>query len=216
MKNIKSIADILPEGLDESTVESIFKLVDSTINEQVEEHIGLLEAKVNAFLRTKIDQIKEQALTELSEENEVFRNARLFESVRTLMTLEMNQDDEDNALSEMAAQHGELQEEFSVVSEQLNMLVSENEKLQNTIKVLDSKVSLSENSVADLESQKLQLQEEVDNLVAAQEEAFVSSERAVLVSNADETLNEDRTHNTNLNEFLNDEVMKFMPFSQNK
>lgn len=216
MKNIKSIADILPEGLDESTIESIFKLVDSTINEQVEEHIGLLEAKVNAFLRTKIDQIKEQALTELSEENEVFRNARLFESVRTLMTLEMNQDDEDNALSEMAAQHGELQEEFSVVSEQLNMLVSENEKLQNTIKVLDSKVSLSENSVADLESQKLQLQEEVDNLVAAQEEAFVSSERAVLVSNADETLNEDRTHNTNLNEFLNDEVMKFMPFSQNK
>ena len=68
MDNLKDIANILPEGLDESTVETIFELVDSTINEQVSEKIGLLEAKVNAYLRTKVDQLKEQALTELSEE----------------------------------------------------------------------------------------------------------------------------------------------------
>ena len=101
MSNIKNIADILPEGLDESTVEQIFQLVDSTINEQVAEKIGLLEARVTAYIRTKIDDLKEQALSELSEENEVYRNARLFESVRTLMSLELNTDDEDNALSEM-------------------------------------------------------------------------------------------------------------------
>ena len=65
MDNLKDIANILPEGLDESTVETIFELVDSTINEQVSEKIGLLEAKVNAYLRTKVDQLKEQALTEL-------------------------------------------------------------------------------------------------------------------------------------------------------
>jgi ABC-type phosphate transport system auxiliary subunit len=128
MKKLKNIADILPEGLDESTVEAIFQLVDATINEQVEEKIGLLEAKVSAYLRTKVDQLKEQALTELSEENEVFRNARLFESVRTLMALELNNGDEDNALSEMTSQHGELQEEFDVLTEQVNKLVVENEK----------------------------------------------------------------------------------------
>ena len=211
MSNIKNISDILPEGLDESTVEAIFALVDSTINEQVAENIGLLEAKVNAYLRTKVDQLKEQALTELSEESEVFRNARLFESVRTLMALELNSDDEEGALSEMTSQHGELQEEFDVLTEQVNLLVRENEKLQGTVKVLGDKVAITENTVEDLEGQKLQLLEEVENLEAASEEKFNSSERAVVVSRADQEINEERASYSN--EFLNDEVMKFMPFS---
>ena len=211
MSNLKNIAEILPEGLDESTVEAIFSLVDSTINEQVEEKIGLLEAKVNAYLRTKIDNLKEQALAELSEENEVYRNARLFESVRTLMALELNTDDEDSALSEMTNQHGDLQEEFDVLTEQVNSLVLENDKLQNTVKVLDNKVSLTEQTVDELEGHKSQLLEEVENLEASQEEAFASSEKAIVISRADREVNEERTYD---NKFLTDEVMKFMPFSQ--
>ena len=213
MSKVKNIADILPEGLDESTVEAIFGMVDETINDQVNEKIGLLEAKVNAYLRTKVDQLKEQALTELSEESEVFRNARLFESVRTLMALELNSDDEEAALSEMTNQHGELQEEFDVLTEQVNALVRENEKLQNTVTVLDSKVSITENSVEELQGQKEQLLEEVENLEAASEEKFNSSERAVVVSRADQEINENERTSFD-NEFLNDEVMKFMPFSQ--
>lgn len=211
MSNLKNISDILPEGLDESTVEAIFELVDSTINEQVAENIGLLEAKVNAYLRTKVDQLKEQALAELSEESEVFRNARLFESVRTLMALELNSDDEESALSEMTHQHGELQEEFDVLTEQVNLLVRENETLQSTVKVLGDKVAITENTVEDLEGQKAQLLEEVENLEAATEEKFNSSEKAVVVSRADQEINEERASYSN--EFLNDEVMKFMPFS---
>jgi hypothetical protein len=213
MNKLKNIADILPEGLDQSTVEAIFQLVDATINEQVEEKIGLLEAKVNAYLRTKVDQLKEQALTELSEENEVFRNARLFESVRTLMALELNNGDEDNALSEMTNQHGELQEEFDVLTEQVNKLVVENEKLQNTVKVLKDKVTLSEGTVEKLKGQKAQLLEEVENLVAARDEAFKSSEQAVVVTKADKVINEEKAYQQR-NAFLTDEVMKFMPFSQ--
>tara|TARA_R110002020_G_scaffold106771_4_gene248313 strand:- start:6390 stop:7028 length:639 start_codon:yes stop_codon:yes gene_type:complete len=211
MSNLNNIAEILPEGLDESTVEAIFGLVDSTINEQVEEKIGLLEAKVNAYLRTKIDQLKEQALAELSEESEVYRNARLFESVRTLMALELTTDDEDSALSEMTNQHGELQEEFDVLTDQVNSLVLENDKLQNTVRVLDNKVSITEQTVEELEGHKSQLLEEVENLEASKEEAFASSEKAVVISRADQELNEERTYD---NKFLTDEVMKFMPFSQ--
>jgi predicted nuclease with TOPRIM domain len=214
MSNLKNIADILPEGLDESTVQAVFELVDSTINEQVAEKVGLLEAKVNAYLRTKVDRLKEQALAELSEENEVFRNARLFESVRTLMALELNGADEDNALSEMTSQHGELQEEFDVLTDQVNALVVENEKLQGTIKVLNDKVSISEGVVEQLEGHKAQLLEEVENLVAARDEAFASSEQAVVVSQADVEINESKTQTGN--EFLTDEVMKFMPFSSQK
>ena len=173
MSNVKNIADILPEGLDESTIQSIFEMVDSTINEQVSDKISLLESKVNAYLRTKVDQLKDQALAELSEESEVFRNARLFESVRTLMALELNSGDEEAALSEMTNQHGELQEEFDVLTDQVNQLVRENERLQSTVKVLDSKVSVTEST--------------------------------------DKEINEERTSYSN--EFLNDEVMKFMPFS---
>jgi peptidoglycan hydrolase CwlO-like protein len=211
MSNIKNIADILPDGLDESTVQAVFELVDSTINEQVAEKVGLLEAKVNAYLRTKVDRLKEQALAELSEESEVFRNARLFESVRTLMALELNGADEDNALSEMTSQHGELQEEFDVLTSQVNSLVVENEKLQGTIKVLNDKISISEGNVEELEGHKAQLLEEVENLVAARDEAFASSEQAVVVSQADIEINESKTQTGN--EFLTDEVMKFMPFS---
>jgi uncharacterized small protein (DUF1192 family) len=97
--------------------------------------------------------------------------------------------------------------------EQVNSLVRENENLQNTVKVLDSKVSVTESSVQELEGQKAQLLEEVENLEAASEEKFNSSERAVVVSRADQEINEnERTPFEN--EFLNDEVMKFMPFSQ--
>ena len=211
MSNVKNIADILPEGLDESTVEAIFGMVDSAINEQVSDKISLLEAKVNAYLRTKVDQLKEQAISELSEESEVFRNARLFESVRTLMALELTSDDEDSALSEMTNQQGELQEEFDVLTDQVNQLVRENERLQSTVKVLDNKVSVTEGTVQDLEGQRVQLLEEVENLEAASEEKFLSSERAIVVSDADKEINEERTQYKN--EFLNDEVMKFMPFN---
>ena len=213
MSNIKNIADILPEGLDESTVEQIFQLVDSTINEQVAEKIGLLEARVTAYIRTKIDDIKEQALTELSEENEVYRNARLFESVRTLMSLELNTDDQDNALSEMTGQYGELQEEFDVLNNQLASLVEENQNLENTVRVMDKKVSIAEGTAYELETEKAQLLEEVENLEAAKDEAFVSSEKAVVVSKADLEINEERTQTNKSNEFLTDEVMKFMPFT---
>ena len=211
MSNVKNIADILPEGLDESTVEAIFGMVDSAINEQVSDKISLLEAKVNAYLRTKVDQLKDQAISELSEESEVFRNARLFESVRTLMALELTSDDEDSALSEMTNQQGELQEEFDVLTDQVNQLVRENERLQSTVKVLDTKVSVTESTVKDLEGQRGQLLEEVENLEAASEEKFLSSERAIVVSSADKEINEERTQYKN--EFLNDEVMKFMPFN---
>jgi len=210
MSKLKNIAEILPDGLDESTVEEIFKMVDSTINEQVEEKISLLEAKVNGYLRTKIDQLKEQALAELSEEDEMFRNARLFESVRTLMSLELSEKDEGNALTEMTGNYGELQEEFDVLIDQVNKLVDENEKLQGTLKVLDNKVSLSESEVEELRGVNGQLREDVENLEASKDEAFVSSEKAIVISNADREINEERTDD---NRFLTDEVMKFMPFS---
>ena len=210
MNNVKQIADLLPEGLDESTVESIFQLVDSTINEQVQSQVRILESKVTAYLRTKVEDLKTQALTELSEESEVFRNARLFESVRSLMALELSEADEENAVNDITSQYTELQEEFDVLSDQINSVVVENEKLEGTVKVLSNKVSLTESQLYETEESNKHLQEEVANLEASKEEAFVSSEKAIVISNAEKEINEERTQD---NEFLTDEVMKFIPFS---
>jgi regulator of replication initiation timing len=209
MSKVTDIASILPEGLSESTVQKIFELVDETINEQVEKQVEILEAKVNAFLRTKIERLKEHALAELAEENEIFRNARLFESVRTLMALELSGDDEQSALSEMTTQAQELQEETDVLTEQLNQLVLENQKLSGTIKTLSDQVAIQESTVGGLESEKEQLQEEVENLKAIQDEAFHTSEKAIVISQADKEITEERVHHSN--EFLTDEVMSFMP-----
>jgi len=210
-KKLTNIAQVLPEGLDESTVEKIFTLVDSVINEQVESKVKLLEAKVNAFLRTKIDQLKEQALTELVEENEVFRNAKLFESVRTLMTLELSQNDESSLVTEMKEQSDELEQEVSTLSEQINKLILENEKLQNTIKVLSNKVNLSEQKTRKLEKDRMKLVEEVKNLEASADEPFVSSEKAVLISESERPVS---IREQVGNPFLSPEAMKLMPFSR--
>ena len=213
MDNSSNLDQILPDNLSESTVQAIMEMVDSIISEQVNERVTLLEAKVTAFLRTKVDRLKDQALTELSEESDVFRNARLFESVRSLMSLELNANDETNVVNHVVSEQKELQEELEVLTEQLNSLLSENEKLQNTVKVLDNKLSLSEEAIVSLGEERQELIEEVQNLHAVNEESFRSSEKAVLISEADvEEVSEQRTHS---NEFLTDEVMKFMPFTNN-
>ena len=112
----------------------------------------------------------------------------------------------------MTGQYGELQEECDVLNGQLASLVEENQRLENTVRVLDKKVSIAEDVASELETANVQLLEEVENLEAAKDEAFVSSEKAVVVSKADLEINESRTQDHS-NEFLTDEVMKFMPFT---
>ena len=212
MNNSDTLAGVLPDGISESTINSIFEMVDSLVEEQVQEKVTLLEAKVNAYLRQKIDRLKEQALTELSEESEVFRNARLFESVRSLMALELNANDESSAVSQVVGESAELQEELEVLTEQLQLVLSENEKLENTIRVLGGKIQLAEEKVSEMEERESQLLAEVENLEAIKEDTFHSSEKAIMISESEKEIAPERTH---FNEFLTDEVMKFMPFNTN-
>lgn len=141
----------------------------------------------------------------------MFRNAKLFESVRTLMTLELNDQDESSLIGEMKSQSDELEEEVTVLSEQINRLVLENEKLQNTIKVLDSKVNLSEQKTRKLEKDKMKLVEEVRNLEASQDDVFQSSEKAILISESEKPVS---VREQVGNPFLSPEAMKLMPFSR--
>ena len=209
MNNMQNIASLLPEGLSEEAASEIAALVSETITQQVEERVGILEAKVNSFLRTKVDDLKNHALAELEQENPVFRNARLFESVRTMMALELNQDDDNNAVAIVDEQKQELQEEVDVLTQELNRVLLENETLETNVNLLSDKQSLLENSIDDMGEENENLLGEIRDLEASQEKPFRSSEKALIVSEADEGSHQRTNAN---NEFLTDEVMKFMPF----
>lgn len=208
-KSLTKISEILPEGLSEETVEQIFALVDETIKDQVSEKIGLLEAKVTAFLRTKVDQIKDQAMEELAEESEVFRNAKLFESVKSLMSLEITESDKDSAVNDISTQFSELQEEFDLVVKNTEQVLLENEKLKNAVKVLNTRNKQLTESVKTLNEEKEQLLEEVTELEASEEMDFESSEKAIIFSKA-EKINEGKEFNDLYveNQFLTKEVLE--------
>ena len=158
----------------------------------------------------KIDEIKGQALTELEQENDTFKNARVFESLKALMSLELNNDDEDNAVSQTKREFAEVQEENDVLIRELNSALVECSKMENTVRVLSEKVEL-------LEDDRMDLQEAV---VALEESAvlpFESNEKAIVISDqndleAADTKENERDYDDN--QFINEDMMAFMPFKK--
>ena len=141
MKNnpLEQIAKLLPEGLTESMVESIATLVHQKIEEEVNAKTDALTVKVKAFLRGQIDSLKEQAIRELELENDTFRNAQLFESVKALFSTELNSEDEDNAINILSAEHQVASGKLEVLASELDNALKENVQLKNMIRVVSGK-----------------------------------------------------------------------------
>jgi hypothetical protein len=203
MTEIKSIAELLPEGLSEETVTQIAELVDSVIKEEVNERVKLLEAKVKGFLRMEIQSIKEHALKELQEESEVYRNAQLFESIKSLMALELSEKDENNAISEVVREQSEVEEENAVLVEELNSASKQIDQLERTIKLLSKKNRA-------LEEQTIQLESEVNELNEMNDLEFKSSEKAVMIAEEMKNTPVKKESKVN-NQFLTESVMALMP-----
>jgi len=197
----KPLNDLLPEGLSEETLEEVSKFVEDTIEEQVEEKTKILEARVNAYLRMHIDMLKEQAVKELELENETFRNSRLFEALRTYMSIELSRDDEESAIQELVSENETSHEEVTVLTDELNKALAQNEKLDSTLTALSAKISV-------MEGEHEERAQEIEELKEASEKPFKSSEKAVVIAN-----NVEQPKRTVSNEFLTEEVMKYMPFT---
>lgn len=203
MAEIKSIAELLPEGLTEETVSQIAELVDSVIKEEVNQRVKLLEAKVKGFLRMEIQSIKEHALKELQEESEVYRNAQLFESLKSLMALELTEKDESNAVAAAVREQSEVEEENKVLIEELNSASNQIQKLERTIKILSKKNK-------NLEEQTAHLESEITELVEQNDLDFRSSEKAVIIAEEMENTPVKKESKVN-NQFLTESVMALMP-----
>jgi len=201
------IAELLPEGLSEAAVSEIALLVNTVISEQVEEKTHQLEAKVKGFMRLRVDELKEHALKELREDEDFIRNAHLFESVKTLMALELSKDDEDSAISELVREQQEFETEVEVLTEELRKSFEETAKAEAQFKVLSQKV-------VKLEEDKATLLEAVDVLEESTDQPFKSSEKAVIITeNVDQKPKKSKEILDN--DFLTPEVMKFMPSNPN-
>ena len=203
------IAELLPEGLSEAAVTEIAKLVNTVISEQVDEKTSALEAKVKGFIRSRVDTLKDQAMRELQEENDTMRNASLFESVKTLMALEMKKDDEDNAISDLVQEQKEYEAEVDILTEELRKSFDETEKMNTSIKALTQKVDR-------LEEDKATLLEAVDVLEESKDKPFKSSEKAVIIAEDVDKREVNKPEAQAYNELLTPEVMKFMPQSNLK
>jgi citrate synthase len=201
------IAELLPEGLSEAAISEIATLVNNVITEQVDEKVHVLEAKVKGFIRSRVDDLKDQAVRELQEENETMRNASLFESVKTLMALELKKEDEENAISDLVQEQKEFEAEVTVLTEELKKSFEENEKLATSMIALSTKVEK-------LQEDKATLLEAVDVLEESKEMPFKSSEKAVIIAEDVDKREVNKPEAQAYNELLTPEVMKFMPQSK--
>ena len=207
MKNKqKTLDEILPEGLSESSVEEITNLMQDVINERVQDQVVVLEAKVSSFVRANIDSLKEQAMKELELEDDTYRNAKLFETVRSLMAVEMTEEDDANAIKVLTNESRQYESELGVLTKELDNVLKENNKLQTVVKVLSDKAETLEEERDSLVEAGSSLYEEMELLIETTKKPFKSSEKAVVVSENNVTV--ERTKN---NEFLTEDMMKFMP-----
>ena len=206
---MENLASLLPENLTEEALEDIANIVDSVITEQVNERVQELEDKVSSFLRLKMDSIKEQAMRELEVEDDTFKNAKNFEYLKSLMAIELSEDDNESAVALVSQEAQEIAEENQLIINELNEALMENARLENTIKVFNDKLAL-------VEEQNRTLQESVEHLEVVVEKPFKSNERALVISEeVDSDATQDETHNQN-NEFLTEDVMAFMPFNETR
>ena len=207
-QDIENLAGLLPEDLTEHAVDEIAQLVDSVITERVSTEVDGLITQVNAFLRMKVDEIKDYALQELQQDEDFVRNGQIYENMKVMMSMELNSNDRDTAITDLVNVNEESQENISTLTKEVERLMEENDKVISIAEALTDKVEL-------LENQKHELKEEAENLVESQQLPFESSEKAVMVSRSEDgPVAAENEEVQNINEFLTPEVMRFMPIAE--
>ena len=186
MTTFEQIAKLLPESLSESGLEEIASIIEETVQERVDAEAKSLEAKVGGFMRMKLNEMKENAIKELEKDNETFRAVKIYESLKSVIAEDLATSDEDAVASTYK---------------------TDNEKLQETVEDLNSKISalMTENST--LEDSVLNLREDVQVLDGVSKAPFKSSEQALVITN--ESINENSAPTSEVfNEFLTEDVVR--------
>jgi len=159
---LDKIAELLPKGFSESGMEEVGALVETLVQERVDSEIKGLEAKVSGYLRMKIDELKAQALKELENDDETFRAVKVYESLKAIVSEDIESKDSESAVSTYKEENNELKEAVESLNQKLSQTMSENHTLEESV---------------------LSLREDFKNLDDVQKKPFKSSEKALVITN---------------------------------
>jgi hypothetical protein len=205
-KILDSMAEHLPEGLDESILVKLSELCADYVEQRVEEEVSDLSTKVQSFIRGNIEKLKEQAIKELELENETYRNAQMFETVRSMFVLETTNQDEMNGMNALASLGEQQEEKNQALLRQVDKLLKENVNLKRQTKVSNDKNQKLEESLAAVRHEVESIQESANAERKLSETALVISEENFEVKETDEKLNEN--HAGHGNEWINQGVLE--------
>jgi len=205
-KILDSMAEHLPEGLDESILVKLSELCADYVEQRVEEEVSDLSTKVQSFIRGNIEKLKEQAIKELELENETYRNAQMFETVRSMFVLETTNQDEMNGMTALASLGEQQEEKNQALLRQVDKLLKENVNLKRQTKVSNDKNQKLEESLAAVRHEVESIQESANAERKLSETALVISEENFEVKETDEKLNEN--HAGHGNEWINQGVLE--------
>jgi hypothetical protein len=195
-KSILKLSELLPDNVSEETLNKIVSVIHDTISEEITERMSVLQAKTAAFLRANIDKIKQTAISELNEENEVYQDAMAFRQLKEVMGVSKvnisESTEPDHTLSE-------LQEENSVLLEQLNVLAQELASTKKKAKAYKAKAQLVESLTEEYEEQIALLKENNNSPV-------LNDKGVIIVESAKEESSSDVP-----NDFLTEEILALMP-----
>lgn len=191
--HIDKIVEKLPEGLTESGIEEVAELLDEVVEERVQEQVKLLEAKVKAFLRTKLEELKESAKRQLENDDEFVRRNKVFEAIKTIVAAELDGEDMNRAAKAYEGEAESLQAEVDALNTRLEEAIN-----QNTLLSSKSKKQYKELH---------RLSEALEGEREKVEAPFKSSESAIMITNESHGDNGLPTEAAE-NFFLNEDVIK--------
>jgi len=205
--SLEEIAKLLPEGLTDDLLEKIASLVHNKIVEEVNGKTQELTVKVKAYLRGQVERLKEQAIKELELENDVYRNAKLFESVKSLFVTELSDNDEVNAINLMAFEQDSLNKKLNVLAGELDKSLKESVELKKHLKVLLDKNRLLESKIKSNE-QTLNESRAIRSMSLKGDAQVISKEN--FQRQGKKLVESNKTPETVGNMFLTDEVMQLI------
>jgi len=206
---VKDIADLLPEGMSEELISEIAQVMQGIISERLDEEMSMLANKVHAFLRHQMDTIQEAALDELSESHDIYRDAQTLKDIKTVLSFEIEREDLDPIVSQVSEDVQKVEGDNELLIGELAQSIKETQQLERVIANLEDKVETLSEGIVQLQESNEFLEEELGS-------NFESTEKAIVITENVDTPVKDEGPVFDLgNPFLTEEVMAYMPNSNN-
>ena len=206
---VNDIAELLPEGMSEELVSEIAQVMQDVISERIDGEMALLTNKVHAFLRHQMDTVQEAALDELSESHEIYRDAQALKDIKSVLAFEIEREDIQHVASQIDESVAKAQEDNNTLVQELAESIKENKRLERVATNLEDKVVALNENIVHLQESKETLEEELGS-------DFESTEKAIVITeNVDAPVKDEGPAFDLGNPFLTEEVMAYMPDSEN-